>query len=103
MPAELMLGQKPIMPTEGTITTWDTLPQVEEINREDLLALWIQQLARREEDVKRVVDIQEVASWKNKAYFDKTHRLQPKKIEEGDWVHVYDSSLINHQHSSLRK
>ena len=38
---------------------------------------------------------------KNKVVFDKTHRLRPKKVEEGDWVLLYDSSL-DHQHSSLR-
>ena len=34
--------------------------------------------------------------------FDKTHRIRPKKIEEGDWVLLYDSSLDN-QHSTIRK
>ena len=39
---------------------------------------------------------------RNKARFDRTHRLRPRKIEEGDWVVVYDSSLDN-QHRSTRK
>ena len=39
---------------------------------------------------------------RNKARFDRTHRLRPRKIEEGDWVLVYDSSLDN-QHRSTRK
>ena len=39
---------------------------------------------------------------KNKICFDKTHRIRPKKIEEGDWVLVYDSSLDN-QHSIVHK
>ena len=39
---------------------------------------------------------------KNKIWFDKTHRLRPKKIEEGDWVLVYDNNLDN-QHSTTRK
>ena len=34
--------------------------------------------------------------------FDKTHRLRPRKLQEGDWVIVYDSSLDN-QHSTSRK
>ncbi|KAH7441551.1 hypothetical protein KP509_03G043100 [Ceratopteris richardii] len=29
---------------------------------------------------------------KNKIVFDKSHRLRPKKLNEGDWVLVYDSS-----------
>ena len=42
------------------------------------------------------------ARTKNKARFAKTHRLRPRKIEEGDWVLVYKSSLDN-QHRSTRK
>ena len=44
----------------------------------------------------------EVARLKNKIRFDKTHRSCPKKIEEGDWVLVYDNSLEN-QHKMTRK
>ena len=43
-----------------------------------------------------------MARIRNKARFDRTHRLRPKKIEEGDWVLVYDSSLDN-QHRATRK
>ena len=39
---------------------------------------------------------------KNKIWFDKTHRLRPKKIEEGDWVLVYENNLDN-QHKTTRK
>ena len=39
---------------------------------------------------------------RNQARFDQTHQLRPRKIEEGDWVLVYDSSLEN-QHRSTRK
>ena len=33
---------------------------------------------------------------------DRTYQLRPKKIEEGDWVLVYESSLDN-QHRATRK
>jgi hypothetical protein len=39
---------------------------------------------------------------RNKERFDRTHRLRPKKIEEGDWVLIYDSSLDN-EHKATRK
>jgi hypothetical protein len=42
------------------------------------------------------------ARMRNKEQFDRTHRLKPKKIEEGDWVLVYDSSLHN-QYKATRK
>jgi hypothetical protein len=41
MPAKLMTGQTPVMPTETTITTWAVLPWREEMNREELLAIRI--------------------------------------------------------------
>ena len=43
-----------------------------------------------------------MARIRNKTRFDRTHWLRPKKIEEGDWVLVYDSSLDN-QHRATRK
>lgn len=102
MPAELMLGQKPIMPTEQDLITWATLPWKDEMSREDLLSVRIRQLERRPEDVSAAAERLQYARERNKAHYDKTHRLRPRKIEEGDWVLVYDSSL-DHQHSSLRK
>ena len=102
MPAELILGQKPIMPVEESIMSWTSIPWREELSREALLALRIQQLERRPEDIELAAQRLKEARLKNKIRFDKTHRIRPKKIEEGDWVLVYDSSLDN-QHSTVRK
>ena len=70
--------------------------------REDLLALRIQQLERRQEDIDIATNRLKNARLKNKESFDKKHRLRPKDIEEGDWVLVYDSSLDN-QYTAMRK
>ena len=43
-----------------------------------------------------------MARMRNKARFDRTHRLKPRKIEEGDWVLVYDNNLDN-QHRATQK
>ena len=102
MPAELMYGQKPVMPIEDTIASWVAMPWENEMSREELLATRIRQLERRPEDLELAKERLEAARLHNKARFDKTHRLRPRKIEEGDWVIVYDSSLDN-QHSSMRK
>ena len=67
-----------------------------------ILVARIRQLERRPEDLKHAQKLMEVARVKNKIRFDKTHRLHPKKIEEGDWVLVYDNSLDN-QHKMTRK
>jgi translation initiation factor IF-1 len=52
--------------------------------------------------VERATEKLRTARIKNKERFDRTHRLRPKRIEEGDWVLVYDSSLDN-QHKAVRK
>ena len=100
MPAELILGQKPIMPIEDSIASWTSIPWREEISREELLALRIQQLERRPEDLQLAIQRQKEARIKNKVCFDKTHRIRPKKIEEGNWVLLYDSSLDNQHNTS---
>jgi hypothetical protein len=102
MPAELMYGQKPVMPTERMIASWAALEWRNEMSREELLAAQIRQLERRPEDVERATERLRTARTRNKERFDWTHRLRPKKIKEGDWVLVYDSSLDN-QHKSTRK
>jgi hypothetical protein len=102
MPAELMYGQKPIMATEQTISSWAAIDWKDEMTWEELLAVRIQQLQRRPEDVERAAEKLRVARVKNKERFDWTHRLRTKKIEQGDWVLVYDNSLDN-QHKATRK
>ena len=51
MPAELIYGQKSIMPMERTISSWATVDWKDEMSREVLLVARIQQLERRPEDV----------------------------------------------------
>ncbi|KAL3675475.1 hypothetical protein R1sor_025423 [Riccia sorocarpa] len=95
-------GQKPIMPVEEDVPTWASIPWEDNLDRDSLLALRIRQLERREEDLLDAREKLKTARLKNKARFDKTHRLRPKPIQVGDWVLVYDSSLEN-QHSTVRK
>ena len=102
MPTELIFGQKPIMPVEQSIVSWLALPWQEELSREELLAIRIRQLERRTEDIEVAKARLKNARLKNKENFDRRHRLRPRKIVEGDWVLVYDSSLDN-QHSAARK
>ena len=70
MPAELMFGQKPVMPTERTISSWATVDWKDEMSREELLAARIQQLERRPEDMERAAEKLRVARIRNKARFD---------------------------------
>ena len=84
MPAELMFGQKPIMTMEQTISSWATVDWRDEMSREELLAACIRQLERRPEDVEQAAEKLRMERMRNKAWFDRTHRLRPKKIEEDD-------------------
>ena len=72
------------MPTKRTISSWTTVDWKDEMGREELLAARIRQLEHRPEDVERAAEKLRLARLKNKGRFDRTHRLRPKKIEEGD-------------------
>ena len=102
IPIELMLGQKPIMPAEDLVPIWVFLDWKDGISRERLLELRIQQLERLPEDQKIALDKLKKTRLNNKDRFDKTHCLQTKSIQIGDWVLVFDSSLEN-QHSIVKK
>ena len=93
MLTKLMFGQKPIMSIERTITSLMAVDWMDEMNREGLLAAQIRQLEQRSEDVERAKEKLCAARVNNKGQFDRTYRLWPKKIEESDWVLVYDTSL----------
>ena len=73
MPAELMDGQKLVMPIEETITSWVAMPWENEMSREELLATRIRQHERKPKDFELAKERLEEARLKNKARFDKTH------------------------------
>ena len=102
MPSEVMFGQKFIMLVERAITSWMVVNIMDKMSREELLVAQIRQLERRPEDVERARAKVQEARLKNKEQFDRLHRLRPRKVEQGNWVLVYDNSLEN-QHRSIRK
>ena len=55
MPTERMTGQAPVMPTETAIATWTVLPWKEEMSREELLVVRIQQLEGRLENIAEAI------------------------------------------------
>ncbi|KAG5458656.1 MAG: hypothetical protein BJ554DRAFT_1080, partial [Olpidium bornovanus] len=50
-PVELMHGNQPSLPVKDALVTWSVLLWKDGLSREELLALQIRQLQRREEDV----------------------------------------------------
>ena len=102
MPAELMYGQKPIMRVEQTISSWAAMDWKDEMSQEEMLAAPTRQLERRPEDIEGAMEKLCATREKNKGRFDRTHRLRPAKIEEGDWVLVYNNSLDNHHKATWK-
>ena len=102
MPTKLIHGHKPIILGEESIPTWVFLSWEDNISRERLLELRIQQLGRLPEDMEVALEKLKVARPGNKERFDKIHRLRMKKIEKGDWMLVFDSTF-EHQHNTVRK
>ena len=84
MLAKLMYRQKPIMPVERTICSWAAIDWMDEMSRKELSATRIHQLEWRPEDVEWAKAKLYTARERNKDRFDRTHRLQPKNVEEGD-------------------
>ena len=56
MPPKLMYGQKPVMPVEEVVPTWNVLPWQDGLSMERLLTLRIRQLERRLEDIEAASD-----------------------------------------------
>ena len=73
MPAELMFGQKPIMPVERTVASWTAIDWANEMTREELLAAQIWQLERRPKDVERATMRVKEARIRINARFDRMH------------------------------
>ena len=71
MPTELMTGQAPVMQTETTIVTWTILSWKEEMIREELQEVQIQQLEGRPEDIAEAIRRQQEARFQNKNRFDR--------------------------------
>jgi hypothetical protein len=101
-PAELMSGHLPIMPVEEDVTSWRTIEWSDQISTEELIERRIEHFNLNPERVKIAREKVKAARLKNKARFDKTHRLRPVPIKEGDWVLISDNSL-DMQHSALKK
>ena len=71
------------MPVEQSVFSWIALPWADKMNRKDLLALRIRQLERRDEDVQIAMERMKQCRLRSKERFDKTHRLRPRKLQEG--------------------
>ena len=101
-PAELVSGHLPIMPVEEDVTSWRTIEWSDQISTEELIERRIEHFNLTPEKIKIAREKVKAARLKNKARFDKTHRLRPIPIKEGDWVLISDNSL-DMQHSALKK
>lgn len=103
VPAELMMGHLPLMPLEEDVCSWRMVGWQDQVLQADLLARRIEHFtllpAKLEIARKRL----KMVRLRNKSWFDRTHRLQPVEVKEGDWVLVFESRKFNTQHLTKNK
>ena len=100
-PATLMFGQRMRFPVEDNVRTWTALPWRDNLPREELLALRVRQLQRREEDIEAALATMTRERDKMAAAacgWDS----RPRPLELGDWVVVRQETL-EHHHRAERK
>ena len=101
-PAELVSGHLPLMPLEENVYSWRTVNWQDEVSHEELLARRIEHFQSTPEKIDIAMKKVKQAREKNKVRFDKTHRLRPIPIKEGDWVLIAEGGL-EQQHSTKAK
>lgn len=102
MHLELIYGLKLVIHVQESLPTWMFLSWKDGMSREQLLELCIRQLERLPKDQQMAFEKLKAARLSNKDRFDKIHQLRTKKIQEGDWMLVFDSTL-EHQYSTVQK
>jgi hypothetical protein len=101
-PAELVSGHLPIMPVEEDVISWRTMDWSDQMSTKEFIESRIKHFDLNLGKIKVAREKVKAARLKNKARFDKTHRLRPIPIKEQDWVLIFDNSL-DMQHSALKK
>jgi transposase InsO family protein len=101
-PAELVSGHLPLMKIEESVQSWRTIAWQDGVSHEELLERRIEHFSQTKEKIEEALHRLKEAREKNKARFDKTHRLRPVPIKEGDWVLIYEGGL-DQQHSTIKK
>jgi len=101
-PSELVSGHLPLMPLEENVYSWRTIDWKDQVSHEDLLVRRMEHFQSTPEKIAIAVERMKQAREKNKVRFDKTHRLRPVAIKEGDWVLIAEGGL-GQQHSTKAK
>lgn len=101
-PAELVSGHLPLMPLEENVWSWRTVNWEDQVSSEELLVRRMEHFQHTPEKIAVAMEKMKQAREKNKVRFDKTHRLRPIAIKEGDWVLIAEGGL-EQQHSTKAK
>jgi hypothetical protein len=102
VPSELVSGHLPLMPLEENVCSWRTVNWEDQVSHEELLVRRMEHFQSTPEKIAISMEKMKQAREKNKVRFDKTHRLRPIPIKEGDWVLIAEGGLEN-QHSTKAK
>ena len=103
-PYFLTYGQEHLFPFDITDRTWFLLDWDKVQTTEDLLAVRMKQLARREQDIGTAVEHLEASRRRAAADrdFQNAHRMRDGVLEPGTWVLVHETWLDN-QHGTKER
>ena len=90
-PYELEFLDRPILPIELDISTWNVLPWDQVHDTAELVAMRARAMERREEDLEEAKAHLRRMRERGKEYFDKRHNIRNEPLELGMLVLVHDS------------
>ena len=89
-PAQLVLGQNPVLPIELAVPTWQSLPWSEVKSQADLIAVRAAQLQFRRDQLEEAVH--RTRRLRSEAVDDRNNKKSlPKAFQEGDLVLIWDA------------
>jgi len=91
-PYEIEFLDRPILPIELDITTWNVMNWNKVVDTTDLITMRARALERRNEDLEEAAAHLNRMRRLGKEYFDKRHSLHPKPFEEGMLVLSHDTA-----------
>lgn len=100
-PMELMQGQRPLLPIEFQITTYETVWKTT-MTTEELLVARIRQLEVQARNIPLARERLEQSRLRDKEHFDRTTKLRPSPLLVGDFCLIYNYTHLR-QHSAMKK
>ncbi|KAG5456254.1 MAG: hypothetical protein BJ554DRAFT_4052 [Olpidium bornovanus] len=102
MPAELLTGTRPPFLVDMDMLSWAGLPWEDGCTTDELIALRLRHLERREVDLERAKERLEKEREKAKETVDLARTTREQTIEPGEWVLVRNDQIFNEFWTELK-